>query len=149
MNFDYKTLRQIAIEGEPIGNWKSKRVFVSSAADLRKKGSGAYYIIYDDDNKLVAFDGNRWYSYGSVDSQGSVNEYNSRRPYALGDFEAKPKAKEEPDVEPVYVVNYDTKERATGDVKLEIDVEATLKAAREMTVDDLLAGFNYGLDAKG
>ena len=144
MNFDYKTLRQIAIEGEPIGNWKSKRVFVSSAADLRKKGSGAYYIIYDDDNKLVAFDGNRWYSYGSVDSQGSVSEYNSRRPYALGDFEAKPKAKE-PEVEPVYTVNYDTEERATGDVKLEIDVEATLKSAREMTVDDLLAGFNYGL----
>jgi hypothetical protein len=37
-----------------------------------------------------------------------------------------------------------------GDVKLEIDVEAVLKSARELTIDSLLEGFNYGLDvAKG
>jgi hypothetical protein len=33
----------------------------------------------------------------------------------------------------------------TADVRVEIDVEATLKKAREMTIEDLLAGFNYGL----
>jgi hypothetical protein len=33
----------------------------------------------------------------------------------------------------------------TADVKVEIDVEATLKKAREMTIEDLLAGFDYGL----
>ena len=33
----------------------------------------------------------------------------------------------------------------TADVRVEIDVEATLKKAREMTIEDLLAGFDYGL----
>jgi hypothetical protein len=32
-----------------------------------------------------------------------------------------------------------------GDVQLEIIVEETLKAAREMSIDSLLEGFDYGL----
>ena len=32
-----------------------------------------------------------------------------------------------------------------ADVKLEIDVDEVLQAARTMTVDSLLEGFNYGL----
>jgi hypothetical protein len=34
----------------------------------------------------------------------------------------------------------------TADVRVEIDVEATLKKAREMTIEDLLKGFDYGLE---
>ena len=33
-----------------------------------------------------------------------------------------------------------------ADVKIGIDVDKVLKAARELTVDSLLEGFNYGLD---
>jgi hypothetical protein len=43
-------------------------------------------------------------------------------------------------------------ERPVGDVKAEIDVEAVLKSAREMTVESLLDGFLAGVDfsvAKG
>ena len=39
-----------------------------------------------------------------------------------------------------------------GDVKTELDVEKTLKMAREMSIDDLLDGFLSGVDfsvAKG
>ena len=37
-------------------------------------------------------------------------------------------------------------EKVVGDVKVEINVEAELRRAREMTVTDLLEGFNYGLE---
>ena len=40
-----------------------------------------------------------------------------------------------------YTPGYDRTERPVGDVKLELDVEATLKKAREMTVESLLEGF--------
>jgi hypothetical protein len=36
-------------------------------------------------------------------------------------------------------------EVTVGDVKLGLDVDKVLKTAREMTVDSLLEGFNYGL----
>jgi hypothetical protein len=38
------------------------------------------------------------------------------------------------------------KEAVVADVKIGIDVDATLKAARTQTIADLLAGFKYGLD---
>jgi hypothetical protein len=44
-----------------------------------------------------------------------------------------------------YAPGYDRAERAVGDVKTEIDVEKTLKMAREMTIEDLLEGFLPGV----
>jgi hypothetical protein len=54
--------------------------------------------------------------------------------------------------EGTYAPGYDRAERPVGDVKLEIDVEKTLKMAREMTVESLLEGFLPGVNcdiAKG
>jgi hypothetical protein len=41
---------------------------------------------------------------------------------------------------------YDVSERPIGDVKSEIDIEATLQRAREMAVENLLEGFLPGVD---
>ena len=51
--------------------------------------------------------------------------------------------------EATYAPGYDVSERPIGDVKLEIDVDAVLKKARETSIDDLLDGFMIGILAKG
>lgn len=167
MTFDYRTLSQAARNGQRLGNWNGKAVFAASVNDLDNKGSGAFYILYDDENKIVARVGNGWKSFGEVSEAGSVNEYNSARNYntAAEAAAAARKAKtstsgmrysSEPIPQAVmtvsyasegtYAPGYDVSERPTGDVKLEIDVEGTLKKAREMTVESLLDGFLLNVD---
>ena len=179
MTFDHYTLKKAEREGMRLGNWNGKAVFASSANHLENKGSGAYYILYDDENKIVARTNNGWKSYGEVTSQGSVNEYSSARNYKTPAEAAEAARKassrtstsgmrysSEPIPQATMTVSYATKEtggsyapgysrteRPVGDVGLEIDVEKTLKMAREMTVESLLEGFlpgvNYDIMAKG
>ena len=165
MTFDHYTLKKAEREGMRLGNWNGKAVFASSANHLENKGSGAYYILYDDENKIVARTNSGWKSYGEVTEQGSVNEYSSPRNYRV--VEANPtygrKIPEEtppvtvsysaqPAAVASYAPGYNRTERPTGDVQLGLDVEGTLKTAREMTVESLLEGFLPGVDfsvAKG
>ena len=180
MTFDHYTLKKAEREGMRLGNWNGKAVFASSANHLENKGSGAYYILYDDENKIVARTNSGWKSYGEVTAQGSVNEYSSARNYKTPAeaAEAARKASSKSSTsgmrsaatlqsEPIpqatmtvtadapegsYSPGYDRAERPVGDVELKIDVEATLRKAREMTVESLLEGFLSGVDfsvAKG
>lgn len=147
MNFDYNTLKRTAINGTKIGNWKGKSAFAASTKDLVNRGSGAFYILYDDNNKIVGYDTHTssWMEYGTVDESGSVYEHSIYRPYK-GAVAKKKKQ------EPVKAKTYPESEKPIGDVKLEIDVEKTLKLAREMTIEGLLAGFLSGVSldvAKG
>ena len=54
MIFDYNTLKRAAKDGLKLGNWNGKVVFAASTESLEDKGSSAYYILYDDENKIVA-----------------------------------------------------------------------------------------------
>lgn len=152
MTFDYNTLKQAAKEGSRLGNWKGKGVFAASVAKLEKLGSGAYYILYDDENKLVGRDGEYFYSYGTVNESGNVSEYSTRRRYnqvceAYHDHGYNNIPAATPAVS--YAPGFDVSERPVGDVKAEIDVEKVLKSAREMSVESLLDGFLTGVMAKG
>ena len=166
MTFDYNTLKRAARDGLRLGNWNGKAVFAASSARLDNLGTGAYYILYDDDNKIVAKTSNGWKSYGEVSESGSVSEYSSARNYRAVEANTsygRKIPKETPPVtvsysaEPVnaggtYSPGYDRTERPVGDVKLEIDVDKVLKTARTMTVESLLEGFLPGVDfsvAKG
>ena len=169
MTFDYSTLKKAEREGMRLGNWNGKAVFSSSANNLENKGSGAYYILYDDENKIVARTNNGWKSFGEVSTQGSVNEYSSARNYKTPAEAAAAARKASSKTstsgmryssEPIpqatmtvsYTPGYQVSERPVGDVKLGLDVEGTLKKAREMTVESLLEGFLPGVDfsvAKG
>ena len=168
MTFDYRTLSQAARSGQRLGNWNGKAVFAASANDLDNKGSGAFYILYDDENKIVARVGNAWKSFGEVSEAGSVNEYNSARSYKTPAEAAQaahkastsgmrysnepiPQATMKVSYAPEgsYTPGYDVSERPTGDVRVEIDVDAVLKKARETSIDDLLDGFMVGILAKG
>ncbi len=168
MTFDYSTLKRAARDGSRLGNWNGKAVFAASVNDLEYKGSGVYYVLYDDENRIVARTNYGWKSFGEVTEQGSVNEYSSARNYKTP-AEAAAAARKAGErsystsgmrysSEPIpqatvkvcgdapegaYALGYD---RTMGDVKMELDVEATLKMAREISIDDLLKGFNYGLE---
>lgn len=172
MTFDYNTLKRASRDGSRLGNWNGKAVFAASANDLENKDSGAYYILYDDENRIVARTNNGWKSFGEVTSQGSVNEYSSARNYKTPAEAAQAARKASTSgmrysSEPIpqatvtvsyasegsYSPGYDRTERPVGDVKTEIDVEKTLKMAREMSIEDLLDGFlpgvSYDTVAKG
>ena len=156
MTFDYNTLKKAAANGGKIGNWKGLPVFSVSRDTLRNRGNGAYYVVYDEDNSFVKKEGAMWFRYGYLDKEGSVHEQTKR------EYFPTPSRKEEPKVDAVKAEftygspqdfqHHETTTSAPGpsttttaDVRVEIDVEATLKKAREMTIEDLLAGFNYGL----
>ena len=172
MTFDYSTLKRAARDGSRLGNWNGKAVFAASANDLENKGNGAFYILYDDENRLVTKVGSGWKSYGEVSEQGSVSEYSSARNYKTPAEAAAAARKTSTSgmrysSEPIpqatmtvsyasetsYTPGYDVSERPVADVKTEINVERVLKMAREMTVESLLEGFlpevNYDAVAKG
>lgn len=156
MTFDYNTLKKAAANGGKIGNWKGLPVFSVSRDTLRNRGNGAYYVVYDEDNSFVKKEGAMWFRYGYLDKEGSVHEQTKR------EYFPTPSKREEPKVakydavkaEFTYVptAHHETTTSSTpgttttADVRVEIDVEATLKKAREMTIEDLLAGFDYGLE---
>lgn len=165
MTFDYNTLKRMAKEGQRLGNWNGKAVFAAPSTRLDNLGTGAYYILYDDENKIVAKTSNGWKSYGEVSESGSVSEYSSARTYRTPAETAAAARKASTSgmrysSEPIpqatmtvsyadggsYTPGYDRTERPTGDVKMGLDVEGTLQKARELSIDDLLAGFLPNVD---
>lgn len=152
MVFNYNNLMSAAHTGQRLGKWKDLPVFSCDRMGLAQKGNGAFYVVYDDNNAFVKKSGSMWFRYGYLDQSGSVHEDTKREYFPIRTERDKEvfyynekkaavtsapgKKKEEKEV----VANV-----PCGDVKLEIDVEGTLKKAREMTIEDLLAGFNYGL----
>lgn len=142
MKFDYNSLRTAANEGVRVGGWKSKSVFACSREDLENKGSGAYYIVYDDDNALVgrSSSGGLW-KYGYVGVDGSVIELSQSECYN------KPAPQpERADAAVAFTFGDQNEPTVDVDFRMNADVNEVLKQAREMTIDSLLEGFNYGLD---
>lgn len=155
MTFDYNTLKKAAANGGKIGNWKGLPVFSVSRDTLKNRGNGAYYVVYDEDNSFVKKEGAMWFRYGYLDKEGSVHEDTKREYFPIRTERDKEvfyynEKKATVEFAPVPTAHHTTSTSSstpgtTADVKLEIDVEGTLKKAREMTIEDLLAGFNYGL----
>ena len=155
MKFSYYNLKMASMSGDRVGAWKGSPVFACSQDDLDNAGGGAYFIVYDDNNNIVRRHNDIWYKYGRVSEEGSVSELDCRVKY----FTEIPYRDVKAEFHPVCGKTADkcdgtaapvADDEVVGDVKMGLDVEATLKAAREMTIDLLLEGFNYGLDeAKG
>ena len=158
MKFSYNNLRSAELTGDRVGNWKGFPVFASRRVILDDKAGGAFFIVYDDDNLIVKRDNGVWYCYGQVSESGSVLEFDKRRynvyetatKYCATGYEAAAAAhavcgKNDAECDGTAAPAAEV----VADVKIGIDVDATLKAAGEMTIDSLLEGFNYGLDAKG
>ena len=150
MVFSYNNLMSAARSGQRLGKWKDLPVFSCDRMGLAQKGNGAYYVVYDDDNAFVKKSGSMWFRFGYLDKEGSVHEDTKREYFPIRTERDKEvfyynEKKATVEFAPVPQTSASTSGTTTADVKLEIDVEGTLKKAREMTIEDLLAGFNYGL----
>lgn len=74
--YSYNELKVAAAEKRRIGGYLGKNVFSCSKwkyDPLRNKGS--FYVLYDEDNKLVC-DGT---IYGTISEKGLVDEWNNKR----------------------------------------------------------------------
>ena len=74
--YSYNELKVAAAEKRRIGGYLGKNVFACSKwkyDPLRNKGS--FYVLYDEDNKLVC-DGT---IYGTISEKGLVDEWNNKR----------------------------------------------------------------------
>lgn len=152
MVFSYNNLMSAAKSGQRLGKWKDLPVFSCDRMGLAQKGNGAYYVVYDDNNAFVKKSGSMWFRFGYLDKEGSVHEDTKREYFPIRterDKEVFYYNEKKAAVEYTSPAHHTTTTSAPGtttaDVKLEIDVEGTLQKAREMTIEDLLAGFNYGL----
>ena len=158
MKFSYQSLKMAELGGDRVGNWKGFPVFASRRVLLDDKAGGAFFIVYDDDNVIVKRDNGVWYCYGQVSESGSVEECSKRRysvyaepvtKYCATGHEAAAHAvcgKNDAECDGTAAAAAD---EVVGDVKVGLDIDALLSSVRTMTVDSLLEGFNYGLDAKG
>ena len=135
MGFTETFLKYAAIKGDRIGGWKGFDVYSISKEKI-ENGEARYntvYLIYDDNNYLYK-DG---YVYGTVSANGNVSETEKRR------YRVKPKIEEAPEEK---APTHEVEDRVIGDVELGIEVDKVLENVRTMSIDDLLKGFNYGLD---
>ena len=101
--------------------------------------------VYDDDNRIVRRNNQgEWREYGTVSKEGNVDEYSYSRAY--GATEKVPAAKREKKKPAVKEEEPECVKVVDRDYLLDKGVEDTLAAARTMSIDALLEGFNYGLD---
>ena len=74
--YSYNELKAAAAEGRRIGGYMGKNVFACSKWNYAaKQHKDAFYVLYDEDNKLVC-DG---IVYGTISEKGLVDEWNSKR----------------------------------------------------------------------
>ena len=155
MKFSYDNLRLMERSGDRVGNWKGLPVFASCKARVYEYGSGAFLIIYDDENRIIKCDNGTWYCYGEVSESGQVTEWDYKKKYLIyfhdtQMYEPAPThavcSKNSAECDGTAAAAAD---EVVGDVKIGLDIDALLSSVRTMTVDSLLEGFDYGLEAKG
>ena len=160
MNYTYTSLERASQTGMKLGDYQGARVYATSEERLDNefKSPNCIYCVYDDNNALVRWDEREgdWLIVGYLDVSGRIDERNKGRAYKPMNYEkvsvaanVKMKSKNEMKNESKKSNekgNSNENEPIIADVRLEIEVENTLKNAREMSIDSLLAGFNYGLE---
>ena len=74
--YSYNELKLAATEGRRIGGYMGKNVFACSKWKYgAERHKDAFYVLYDEDNKLVC-DG---IVYGTISEKGLVDEWNNKR----------------------------------------------------------------------
>lgn len=145
MKLTYGYLYTAAKDDIKIGRWQGIDVYAASDIDLKEgKRHNFYYVIYDNDNKLVGFKNGCWQVFGYVNEDGVVEEIDRVR-YEFLNEKMKYKFKNEISNEKVDLKS-ESENEIIADVKLAMLVDEMLSSARTMTVNSLLEGFNYGLE---
>ena len=151
-NFTYENLMMAEAQKVSIGKWKGLQVYACSKNNL-KPINGVYWVIYDDSNVIVDYDYviDQFYAYGTIDRKGNVDTWGTVEKYChIKENKKYDTVKYEEEIVNKMINELEEEEESAiiGDVAYGIDVDDTLKRARTITVDDLLAGFNYGLDSE-
>ena len=76
--YGYNELKVAAAEGRRIGGYMNRNVFACSKWEydaLKSKNRDSFYVLYDEDNKLVC-DGT---INGTISEKGLVDEWNNKR----------------------------------------------------------------------
>ena len=74
--YSYNELKVAAAEGRRIGGYLGKNVFACSKWNYAaKQHKDAFYVLYDEDNKLVC----NGTIYGTISEKGLVDEWNNKR----------------------------------------------------------------------
>lgn len=60
MYLDYDVLKRYCDNGNKIGDWNGKGVYVSETDLLEYESKANYYILCDDGNKLIGFVNGYW-----------------------------------------------------------------------------------------
>ena len=83
--YDYNALKAAAYEHLRIGGWQGWDVYSCSKHDYDAT-SKHFYVLYDDDKKLVR----EGWVYGSINSNGTINEVDRRYEYFTPKKKNKP-----------------------------------------------------------
>ena len=143
MQFTYTYLKQAEKNDIQLGNWNGHAVFATHKAAIAEDNYyfDAAYVIYDDNN-LLFYNGK---IYGEVKPNGSVVECTPRK-YSVKATTTDNKKAFTEEKKTKTETYKDYKSETVGDVNLEIEVDNMLKCGRSTTIDELLKGFNYGLN---
>lgn len=146
--FDYRTLKEAWSRGVDVGHFNGYPVYAIKTSEMLDKGTGAYYILFDQDNLLVRKMDGDWYKFAKVGISGSLSDerkelYREYMRKSAQRYDEPVKEMEKPvekkeEAEAAY-------EKVEGDVQLGIVIDDILAGVRTLKVDDLLKGFNYGL----
>lgn len=160
MNYTYTSLERASQTGMKLGDYQGARVYATSEARLNNESKfpDCIYCVYDDGNALVRWNEieDDWLIVGYLDTTGRIDDRHAGRAYKFMNRKNTPAAVNVKMKSKTEMKNESKKSNEKGnsnenepiiaDVRLEIEVENTLKNAREMSIDSLLAGFNYGLE---
>lgn len=83
--YDYNALKIAATNGSRIGGWQGWDVYSCSKYDYNA-AEPHFYVVYDDDKKLVR----KGLVYGSINSNGTINEVDSPYTYFTPKKKNKP-----------------------------------------------------------
>ncbi len=147
-SFTYSTLKNAWLNDERIGRWSGSPVYAMKRSSMEDCVNGVYYVIYDDGNKLIKLNSSgEFIVHGYITESGHVEEYNYKMRYISPKEEREAaEARAATEAEREAVETAEAYEEVVGDVRLGDLVAQTLETVRTMTIDSLLAGFNYGLD---
>ena len=91
-----------------------------------------YWIL---DRMIVRWESGEFWKVGEYNEKTNAVSFNENMRRKIGVEKVKVKVKEE----------IEEREEIIGDVYEELEIDKVLKSVREMSVDKLLEGFNYGL----
>ena len=151
MQFTYTYLKAAEQSDTIVGRYKGYDVFPTTKAHLAKNGEkdDVIYLLYDDENLLYQ----NGKVFAKVSKNGDVEEFYARR-YLI--YERREDEKSAfvrtstpaagSEAPTAAIPSTSGNNEVIADVQLGLLVEDTLKGARNMQIDDLLKGFNYGLE---